>query len=540
MEDDDPSDAVTMLVASEHGGSAGTDGLDPKYFNLSEFLALANRVVDDGDVELLAALHSLKQHLVAKYGDGDSPTSVMSLKPVASRQPTPFPLPVRVLRRAIRSIITALHDRELALSLLLANPNAEHGPFVVVEAPPPRVLEAHNSPRPIDEGGVIIGPRPNDVAVPMGVPPAIVHDPAPMSRPDDGKGGIAYDSRPTVAAASANFIPVTASTPTPHIYVGNVPLTMTSHCFDKIAEAFHNSSRKTLSFVPPTMQNGEIVIWPSLDVIRDGSIRWSTMAVGYFLGKKPYFHHINEFARSLWLLVREVKATSNDFYFFEFKTMAAMEEVIEGGPWLFRGQPIVLQKWEPGMMLRKLQHTQVPVWIKLRYLPVELWTTEGLSTVASGIGKPLYPDAITRACTRLDFARVYVMLDISLKLPKHIVLMVPCEDGSESACKVDVEYEWLPSKCNACMSLGHPTKEYPSTKPKQPPVSVYVQKSPAVTQVRRESREHSAGSGTRLGERKELGKAIVLYNAFNALMVPDSDTETSKGRMSSPTPNPDD
>ncbi|KAL0386699.1 UNVERIFIED_CONTAM: hypothetical protein Slati_4586900 [Sesamum latifolium] len=178
-------------------------------------------------------------------------------------------------------------------------------------------------------------------------------------------------------------------------------------------------------------------------------------------------------------MVREVRATSNGFFFFEFNTVAAMEEVIEGGPWLFRDQPIVLQKWEPGMMLRKLQHTQVPVWIKLRHLPVELWTTEGLSTVASGIGKPLYPDAITRACTRLDFARVCVMLDISSKLPKHIVIMVPKEEGGESACKVDVEYEWLPPKCNACMSLGHPTKEFPTMKPKhRPPVSVYVQKPP--------------------------------------------------------------
>ncbi|KAL0313306.1 UNVERIFIED_CONTAM: hypothetical protein Sradi_5729900 [Sesamum radiatum] len=122
------------------------------------------------------------------------------------------------------------------------------------------------------------------------------------------------------------------------------------------------------------------------------------------------------------------------------------------------------------MVLFKLQHTQVPVWIKLRHLPVELWATEGLSTVASGIGKPLYPDAITGACTRMDFARLCVMLDISLKLPKHIVIMVPREDGSKSACKVDVEYEWLPPKCNTCMSLGHSTKGFPVMEPKQPPV----------------------------------------------------------------------
>ncbi|KAL2237701.1 UNVERIFIED_CONTAM: hypothetical protein Sindi_0961800 [Sesamum indicum] len=71
---------------------------------------------------------------------------------------------------------------------------------------------------------------------------------------------------------------------------------------------------------------------------------------------------------------------------------------------------------------------------------------EGLSTVASGMGKPLYQDAIMRACTRLDFARICVMLDISSKLPKHIIIMTPNEDGGEAPYKVDVEYEWLPPK----------------------------------------------------------------------------------------------
>ncbi|KAL0404395.1 UNVERIFIED_CONTAM: hypothetical protein Sradi_2080300 [Sesamum radiatum] len=230
--------------------------------------------------------------------------------------------------------------------------------------------------------------------------------------------------------SAAAFILVSAPSPTTPIFVGNVPLTTNTHSVDKIVAAFHNSLRKTLSFIPPSMQNGEIAVRPSLDVIWNGAKRWSTTAVGYFLGKRPYFHHVNEFVRSVWPMVREVKATSNGFFFFEFNTVAAMEEVIEGGPWLFRGQAIILQKWEPGMMLRKLQHTQVPVWIKLRHLPVELWTAEGLSTVASGIGKPLYPDAITRGCTRLDFARVCVMLDISSKFPKHIVIMVPKEEGA--------------------------------------------------------------------------------------------------------------
>ncbi|KAK4382686.1 Retrovirus-related Pol polyprotein from type-2 retrotransposable element R2DM [Sesamum angolense] len=289
--------------------------------------------------------------------------------------------------------------------------------------------------------------------------------------------------QPPVSWPPAPLMPSIGSTPVtspPKIFIGNVPLKPCSDPFvsdDKIAAAFHNSTRKTLTYIPPSVQNGEVLVRPSIDMIREGSNRWNTTAVGYFLGKRPYFHHLNDFVRPIWPAVRDVKATSNGFFFFQFKIVAAMEEVLEGGPWLYLGQPIVLQKWEPGMVLRKLKHTEVPVWIKLRHLPVELWTTDGLSTVASGIGRPLYPDAITRACTRLDFARVCVMLNVSLKLPKHIVIMMPNEHGGESACKVDVEYEWLPPKCTNCTSLGHATKECPLTKPVKPAVSIYLRKN---------------------------------------------------------------
>ncbi|KAL0386496.1 UNVERIFIED_CONTAM: hypothetical protein Slati_4540000 [Sesamum latifolium] len=301
--------------------------------------------------------------------------------------------------------------------------------------------------------------------------------PAPLARP-----AIATPCVPTATAPTARVHP---------IYVGNIPLTPSSLPVDAIADAFHNSSRKILSYVPPTVQNGEVIVRPSLDIIRSGSQRWSNTAVGYFLGRRPYFHHVNEFVRSVWPM-----------------------------------------KWEPGMVLRKLQHTQVPVWIKLRHLPVELWTTEGLSTVASGIGKPLYPDAITRACTRLDFTRVCIMLDIQ----KHIVIMVPREDGGETPCKVDVEYEWLPPKCTACMTLGHSAKGCPTQKPRQPPVSVYVQKPG--TGVRGQERNQrqplplaTAAApvvGSNSVEREDKGKAIVLYNAFEVLMESDSTTDDSK------------
>ncbi|KAL0386693.1 UNVERIFIED_CONTAM: hypothetical protein Slati_4586300 [Sesamum latifolium] len=156
-----------------------------------------------------------------------------------------------------------------------------------------------------------------------------------------------------------------------------------------------------------------------------------------------------------------------------------MEEVIEEGPWLFQGQPVVLQQWEQGMSLRRQKHTKAPVWIRIRHLPMEYWTEDGLSAVASGVGTPLYTDKITKNCLRLDFARVCVMLDFHSKLPKHLVVLSPVlSKDKHTPIKVDIKYEWLPLRCKQCCSLGYTAPNCPETKVTKMgiPMAVYVQK----------------------------------------------------------------
>ncbi|KAL0316612.1 UNVERIFIED_CONTAM: hypothetical protein Sradi_5539400 [Sesamum radiatum] len=199
------------------------------------------------------------------------------------------------------------------------------------------------------------------------------------------------------------------------------------------------------------------------------------------LGKCPYFPQLESFVRSNWKGLQTVLATSSGFYFFRFQTRMAMEVVIEGGPWLFQGQPIILQFWEQVMSLRRQKHTKISVWIRLKHLPMEYWTDEGLSTVASGIGTPLYTDGITKDCSRLYFARVCVMLDYSSALPRHLIVISPIlRDGKEDP-KREFEYEWLPQRCKQCCSLGHiaPTCPENTKKTHAPPITVFVKKQSA-------------------------------------------------------------
>ncbi|KAL0293080.1 UNVERIFIED_CONTAM: hypothetical protein Sradi_6957600 [Sesamum radiatum] len=275
--------------------------------------------------------------------------------------------------------------------------------------------------------------------------------------------------------------PAETSSP-PEIFVGNIKINMTRT--DTIADGFLNSSWKTLRFIPPENQNDEIIIKPTIDMIERGSARWQATAVGYFLGKKPFFPQLEAFARANWKGLMHVSSTANGFFFFTFKTRAFMEEVMEEGPWLFQGQPVVLQAWEQGMSLRRHKHMQVPVWIRIRHLPMEYLTEDGLSAVASGVGVPLYTDKITKLCSRLDFARVCIMLDFHSKLPRHLVVVSPIlKDGQAVPIKVDIEYEWLPLRCVQCCSLGHDRKSCPELQARKQsvPVSVFVRKKQSNT-----------------------------------------------------------
>ncbi|KAK4441865.1 hypothetical protein Salat_0521500 [Sesamum alatum] len=58
-------------------------------FNLSEFLALANRVIDEGDLSSMEIIADLKRRWIERFGDSHSRPS-MDVRPSSSRTLAPF------------------------------------------------------------------------------------------------------------------------------------------------------------------------------------------------------------------------------------------------------------------------------------------------------------------------------------------------------------------------------------------------------------------------------------------------------------------
>ncbi|GJY04818.1 zinc finger, CCHC-type containing protein [Tanacetum coccineum] len=118
-------------------------------------------------------------------------------------------------------------------------------------------------------------------------------------------------------------------------------------------------------------------------------------------------------------------------------------------------------KRDPTIGMEKVEQTKVPLWVTLVNLPMEAWSTEGISALASSLGKPLIMDNITaRRCQygegRLDFARVLVEFDVIKRCKDKIeVQYIDSNNNVKGLKQVKMEYAWKPKVCSHCHVFGH-------------------------------------------------------------------------------------
>ena len=112
--------------------------------------------------------------------------------------------------------------------------------------------------------------------------------------------------------------------------------------------------------------------------------------------------------------------------------------MIENGVWIVNNKAMVVQKWDASVDLNKVEPDTLPLWVKFVNLPLEAWTTKGLSAIASRISKPIRMDTMTaRVCNqgvrRLGYARVLIEVDARKGLPDNVDIMYCDKFGKQVA-----------------------------------------------------------------------------------------------------------
>ncbi|KAL5169644.1 Transposon TX1 uncharacterized protein [Glycine soja] len=95
--------------------------------------------------------------------------------------------------------------------------------------------------------------------------------------------------------------------------------------------------------------------------------------------------------------------------------------------------------------------SKIPVWVKLRNLPLELWNPQALGKILSKIGSPIRSDHLIASKGSISFARALVEVDTSLELIDEVRFRLPT--GKTFVQKI--EHEKRPSFCTHCKMIGH-------------------------------------------------------------------------------------
>lgn len=155
------------------------------------------------------------------------------------------------------------------------------------------------------------------------------------------------------------------------------------------------------------IENGNRVVEdPPAEIYDEGEKLWTHCLVGQFLGEPPPYYHIGNMVEMAWWKFGNVEIINKGrgLYIFKFKKEEHCQKVLHQ-LWHVNNRPLLLRKWKPNLEYVNSSCKKVPIWVKLRDVPMSLWSKRGLGYVASFVGTPLQMDAMTETRRNLFFLR---------------------------------------------------------------------------------------------------------------------------------------
>ncbi|GAV91594.1 Exo_endo_phos domain-containing protein/DUF4283 domain-containing protein/zf-CCHC_4 domain-containing protein, partial [Cephalotus follicularis] len=215
----------------------------------------------------------------------------------------------------------------------------------------------------------------------------------------------------------------------------------------------------SLEFFEPMLVDGQPTARPPLKVATNGVKEWEHSIVAFLVGKKLPNKNVIQILERKWGQVGSfsIHVAGNGVFLVRFENRQARDWVLENGPWDVWGYHLAIRPWRQCMPLSLGECKSMPVWVKLKGVPIQFWNKVGLSYIASVLGKPIQMDATTMNRYALLFARVCVDMNATSSFLESITLEL--EDGSTTS--IEVEYPWRPAACTLCKVFDHSNRSCP-------------------------------------------------------------------------------
>jgi hypothetical protein len=155
----------------------------------------------------------------------------------------------------------------------------------------------------------------------------------------------------------------------------------------------------------------------------------------------------------LWKPVKGVtiKEGPSGKFLFHFAHLLDMEAVLNGGPWSFDNNTLILERVQLGVQIEHIPLHFVNMRAQVHDLPTGLMKESVGLRLANYIGSFLEYDKNNNSSFWRQYMRIRVKIDVRLPLKKDTKVM----DKEGKWCTVKFKYEKLGIFCFVCGIMGH-------------------------------------------------------------------------------------
>ncbi|GMJ13310.1 hypothetical protein HRI_005000200 [Hibiscus trionum] len=158
----------------------------------------------------------------------------------------------------------------------------------------------------------------------------------------------------------------------------------------------------------------------------------------------------------------EIMSLKPGIFLFKVPTETNLESLIKRGPWLYDGEPIAMNIFQPALSLAEYRFETMAWWIRVYDLPLEKMTMTMARKIGACFGDLDHVDCRQINGNLGEYFRVKVELNITQPLLRMV--MLPNGDGGPRICPI--QYEKLQKYCYFCGVLGHEVELCPQEVPK--------------------------------------------------------------------------
>ncbi|XP_013705043.2 uncharacterized protein At4g02000-like [Brassica napus] len=150
-------------------------------------------------------------------------------------------------------------------------------------------------------------------------------------------------------------------------------------------------------------------------------------------------------------------ALSRDRFQFIFQREEDLLTVLKDRPWSYNHWTMLLERWTPNPPASFL--TSLDVWIRIRNIPVNYYTSDTMYALAKKIGRVVELAYDPKVSQTTDYVRAKVCFNVENPALEAKNLIIP-----EEVVVIKYEYEKIHKRCFSCLRLTHEKAHCPFLK----------------------------------------------------------------------------